>query len=108
MSLSHKMLSGNGLAFLSAFVLLTMVWPERAGAIPITYNFTGAVTESYNLSGVNAGDPLSGTLSYDTDIPPYSSPDEPPTPERPSGAIGPRTGRTMSASSSRSARGRSR
>lgn len=75
MSLSRKMFSGHGLAFLSAFVLLTMVRPHWAGASPITYNFTGTVNESIRISGVNAGDPLSGTLSYDTNLIPNPPPD---------------------------------
>src|SRR3954451_17665777 len=73
MGLSHKMFSGQGWAFLSAFVLLTMVGPVRVGAIPITYNFTGTVSDSI-IDGVNAGDPFSGTLSYDTDLAPVSTP----------------------------------
>src|SRR4051794_17688412 len=75
MNLGRKMFSGHGLGSLSAFVLLTMVWPERAGANPIRYNFTGTVTETFNIPGVREGDPLSGTLSYDTNLAPTSAPD---------------------------------
>jgi hypothetical protein len=75
MRLGRTMDSGHKLAFLLAFVLLAMVRPEWVAASPITYDFTGTVPASSGIDGVNAGDTFSGTLSYDTDLVPVSTPD---------------------------------
>src|SRR5262245_49772241 len=68
MNLVRKTMSGLRPACLLAFVLLAAVRPERAGASPIRFAFTGTVEQS-TVSGINAGDPFTGTLSYDTDLP---------------------------------------
>jgi hypothetical protein len=75
MRLGRKWFFGHGLASLSAFVLLTVMGPGSAGAFPIRYDFTGTVAASSGIDGVNAGDSFSGTLSYDTDLVPVSTPD---------------------------------
>ena len=68
----------HGLAFPVALALLAVARPHYAGASPVSFNFTGTVSET-NISGVNVGDPFSGTVSYDTSL----VADPPPDPSSP-------------------------
>jgi PEP-CTERM motif len=41
--------------------------PGMAHALPIAFQFTGVVTDPSTYAGIAAGDPITATLSYDTD-----------------------------------------
>lgn len=68
MSLVREAVSGLRPTCLLAFALFALVRPERAGASPIRFVFQGTVEQS-TTRGINVGDPFTGTLSYDTDLP---------------------------------------
>ena len=64
----HKTFAINALTTLASLSILALVPPVPAGASPITYDFTGTVGGG-NISGVNPGEPFSGTVTYDTSLP---------------------------------------